>query len=102
MRLIDDTSEPDGVEATCAALGVCRASYYRSRAPRMYGPVHRMSSPRSLLAEEKQPVLDMFHEDRFADLAPAQVYATLLDEGRYLCSERTMYRVLTAHHEVRE
>ena len=47
-------------------------------------------------------MLDVFHEDRFADLAPAQVYATLLDEGRYICSERTMYRVLAANHEVRE
>jgi hypothetical protein len=47
-------------------------------------------------------VLALFHENRFADLAPAQVYATLLDEGGYLCSERTMYRVLTANHEVRE
>ena len=44
----------------------------------------------------------MLHEPRFVDLAPAEVYATLLDEGRYLCSERTMYRILAAHHEVRE
>jgi putative transposase len=61
-----------------------------------------MRCPRSLLPEERREVLALFHEDRFADLAPAQVYATLLDEGRYLCSERTMYRVLTANHEVRE
>jgi hypothetical protein len=46
-------------------------------------------------------VLDTLHEPRFVDLAPAEVYATLLDEGRYLCSERTMYRLLAAHHEVR-
>jgi len=44
----------------------------------------------------------VLHEPRFVDLAPAEVYATLLDEGRYLCSERTMYRVLAAHQEVRE
>ncbi len=42
------------------------------------------------------------HDDRFADLAPAQIYATLLDEQRFICSERTMYRVLARHHEVRE
>ena len=47
-------------------------------------------------------MLDVLHEDRFADLAPAEVYATLLDEGRYLCSERTMYRILAANGEVRE
>jgi len=47
-------------------------------------------------------VLTMLHEPRFVDLAPAEIYATLLDEGRYLCSERTMYRVLAKHQEVRE
>ena len=47
-------------------------------------------------------VLAVLHEPRFVDLAPAEVYATLLDTGQYLCSERTMYRVLAAHQEVRE
>ncbi len=102
MRIVDDTSGPDGIEATCDALGVCRASYYRSRRPRVYGPRYQMRCPRSLLPEERQEVLGLFHEDRFADLAPAQVYAILLDEGRYICSERTMYRVLTSNLEIRE
>jgi hypothetical protein len=44
----------------------------------------------------------VLHEPRFVDLAPAEVYATLLDEGMYLCSERTMYRILDGHDEVRE
>jgi hypothetical protein len=47
-------------------------------------------------------VLARLHEPRFVDLAPAEVYATLLDEGAYLCSERTMYRLLAEHAEVRE
>ena len=47
-------------------------------------------------------MLDVLHEPRFIDLAPAQVYATLLDEGTYHCSEQTMYRVLAREHEVRE
>ena len=102
MQIVGETSGIDGIGATCAALCVCRASYYRSRQPRVYGPRRQMHCPRSLLPEERREVLALFHEDRFADLAPAQVYATLLDEGRYLCSERTMYRVLTANHEVRE
>ena len=102
MKIVDDTSGPDGVDATCIALGVCRASYYRSRQPRTYGPRCQMRSPRSLLPQEQRGVLDVLHEDRFADLAPAQVYATLLDEKRYLCSERTMYRILAANDEVRE
>ena len=51
---------------------------------------------------KRQQVLDVLHAPRFIDLAPAQVYATLLDEGTYHCSERTMYRVLAAQAEVRE
>jgi putative transposase len=55
-----------------------------------------------LPTDERKAVLDVLHEQRFVDLAPAEVYATLLDEGRYLCSERTMYRVLAENQEVRE
>jgi putative transposase len=51
---------------------------------------------------ERQAVLTVLHEDRFVDVAPGEVVATLLDEERYLCSERTMYLLLTAHQEVRE
>jgi putative transposase len=47
-------------------------------------------------------VLERLHESRSVDLAPAEVYATLLDKGRHLCSERTMYRLLAAHDEVWE
>jgi putative transposase len=59
-------------------------------------------SKRALSEGERKRVLDVLHEPRFVDLAPAEVYATLLDEGTYLCSERTMYRVLAAEGEVRE
>ena len=62
----------------------------------------RRPSPRALTADEQHTVLAQLHEPRFVDLAPAEVYATLLDEGAYLCSERTMYRVLAEHHQVRE
>ena len=51
---------------------------------------------------DRRGVLAVLNEPRFADLAPAEVHATLLDEGRYLCSERTMYRILAANQEVRE
>jgi putative transposase len=60
------------------------------------------ASPRALVPAERQRVLDVLHAPRFADLAPAEIYATLLDEGTYHCSERTMYRVLADHNEVRE
>ncbi len=58
--------------------------------------------PRKLLDEERAAVLAVLHEDRFCNLAPAAVWATLLDEGRHLCSERTMYRILDENREVRE
>ncbi|MFX8704314.1 IS3 family transposase, partial [Acinetobacter baumannii] len=62
----------------------------------------RPPPPRALSGGERDRVLDLLHGDRFVDAAPAQVYATLLDEGQYLCSVRTMYRLLAANDEVRE
>jgi putative transposase len=102
MQIVDETAALDGIDATCDALGVCRSTYFRWKQPKVYGPRHRMPPPRALVPAETRAVLDVLHEDRFADLAPAAVYATLLDEKRYLCSERTMYRVLASHDEVRE
>lgn len=103
MVIIDETSAVDGIDPVCDALGICRSSYFRWKHPKMYGPrLRRPPPPRALVPEETKAVLDVLHEDRFADLAPAAVYATLLDENRYLCSERTMYRILAAHDEVRE
>src|SRR3954447_16369145 len=65
-------------------------------------PAPRPSPPRALSTAERQTVLDLLREPRFADLAPAEVYATLLDEGVYLCSIRPLYRILGDHDEVRE
>ena len=62
----------------------------------------RPTPMRALVAKERQVVLDLLREPRFVDLAPAEVYASLLDQGVYLCSIRTMYRVLAEHDEVRE
>jgi putative transposase len=82
-------------------LGVARASVYRRRQPaRPKAP--RPAPPRTLDAGERQAVLDTLHSERFIDQAPAQVHATLLDEGTYLCSPRTMYRLLAAAGEVQE
>lgn len=90
-----------GIAPTCAALGVSTASYYRRVKPK---PVARPrpTPARALDTRERETVLGLLHEPRFVDLAPAQVYAHLLDEGRYLCSPRTMYRVLATCQEVRE
>jgi putative transposase len=90
-----------GVAAVCLALGFSRATFYRWWRP-VYGPARPRPSVRALRLDERQRVLETLHTPRFVDKAPADVCATLLDEGTYLCSERTMYRVLAAHGEVRE
>ncbi len=96
-----------GVKAACEAVGRPRASHYRRHRkspspPRPPRPEPR-PQPRALTEAERQQVLDLLHEERFVDLSPGEVYAILLDEGRYLCSESTMYRLLRqVHGEVRE
>jgi putative transposase len=88
------------VWAVCAALGLARATFYRRQ---QFGPHQaRRSPPRTLSGDERATVLATLNADRFCDLAPAQVYATLLDEQQYLCSERTMYRILAENAQVRE
>jgi putative transposase len=101
MALVKEVGPEIGLVAACAALGLARATYYRRLLP-MHGPWAKRNSPRALSAAERTAVLGVLHEPRFADLAPAEVYATLLDEGRYVGSERTMYRVLAENEEVRE
>ena len=97
-----------GVRAACQAVGAAQASYYRrhrqSPAPERSEPVpHRQRrQPRALSAAEQQAILDVLHSDRFVDVAPAEVWATLLDEGVYLGSQSTFYRLLRQAGEVRE
>ena len=101
MQIVTQLGGAVGLVAACAAMGVARATYYRQQKPKP-SAAKRRSPPRALSGEEKQQVLAVLHEPRFMDLAPAEVYATLLDEGRYLASVRTMYRVLEENQEVRE
>ena len=88
----------------CAALAVPRATYYRWQQPRgaAEAPEPARRIPRALPPEERQHVLAILNDERFADLPPAEVYATLLDEGKYVCSVRTMYRVLQENAQVHE
>ncbi len=101
MQTITELGPRLGVAPTCAALGVARATYYRHRQPRL-APAPRPIPARALSPGERQAVLGVLHEPRFMDLVPAEVSATLLDEGRSLCSERTLSRVLAEHQEIRE
>jgi putative transposase len=92
-----------GTVAACRSLGLARASFYRQRRPRPpQAPPAPRASHRALRPEERQAVLEVLHDERFVDHAPAEVYASLLDGGTYLCSVRTMYRILAQHDEVRE
>ncbi len=91
-----------GVAPACRGLGVSRATFYRRQRPT---PGHQQPRPtpaRALCAAERERIVDVLASARFVDRAPAEVVATLLDEGQYLGSERTMYRVLAASAPVRE
>jgi putative transposase len=90
-----------GIAAACAALGRSRATYYRDQQPRPT-PKPGPTPCRSLTASQRENVLAILDSDRFADKAPRQVYAELLDDGEYVCSVRTMYRILAANQQVRE
>jgi putative transposase len=87
-----------------SALEINRASAYRFAKPPSEPKPKKPhpAPPRSLKAEEKAHVIEVLRSERFIDQTPRQVYATLLDEGTYLCSYRTMYRLLAAEGEVRE
>lgn len=88
------------VSVACRALGVPRASIYRARRRGKRIVVRTAASrprpPLALSQSERQRVLAVLNSERFADMAPPAVYATLLDEGQYLASVRTMYRLLAA------
>jgi putative transposase len=100
-----------GIAPACKALGVTRASFYRQRP--VFGPAEfsaaapadglpRPAPARTLSPVERETVLACLHEERFQDRSPAAVFATLLDEGTYHCSMRTMYRLLEQDGETRE
>ena len=113
MAAVTELVPVAGVRLACATIGVSRASYYRTvrpgeaaRSDAVPGEAARSDAvpdrplhPRRLADAEQQQVLDVLHSPRFRDTAPAEVYATLLDEGTYLASERTMYRLLAAEGE---
>jgi len=101
MKAAEHLSERTSVSAACESLGVPRSSFYRARQPKSE-PKPRPTPERALTPEEKERVRQTLNSERFQDSAPRQVYATLLDDGEYLCSWRTMYRILNEHQEVRE
>jgi putative transposase len=88
-----------GTRPACCALGASPATVYRRRRPPEPRPPRSRPAPARALSEpEREAVLAELHSERFVDSSPEEVYATLLDEGRYLASTRTMYRLLEAKH----
>jgi putative transposase len=104
MTVALDLSPSVGRAAACRTLEIPRASFYRALAPQPEPtavPV-RPTPAQALTESERQTVLAHLHSERFVDQAPQQVHAALLDESIYVCSPRTMYRLLEEHGEIRE
>ena len=101
---IGDLTAVVGVRAACEAFDFPRASFYRKKGLGALSPAAAAVRhvPRALVPKERKAVLACLHEERFQNSSPAAVYATLLDEGRYHCSIRTMYRILEGEGELRE
>ena len=83
----------------CNALGIPRSSYYRISSNKVGSGKIGKESPRKLTNEEEMRILSVINSERFCDMAPGEIYATLLDEGQYYCSERTMYRILSRNKQ---
>jgi putative transposase len=104
MAAVTELANSVGTSAACQALRMLRASYHRGRCKTSSPAVtaSRPSPVRALRPTEREAVLSRLHEERFQDRSPATVYATLLDEGKYHCSIRTMYRLLEQRGKSRE
>lgn len=103
MIAAEQLAKQTNVAVACRSIGITRSSLYRRRQrlrPQIAHP--RQPVPRRLAEAERAIVLETLHSPRFVDKSPGEVFATLLDEGVYHCSERTMYRILEDSKEVRE
>ena len=101
MKAAEEMAEEFGIAAACEALEVSRATFYRRRKPK--DPQRPRPRPkRALSEEERQAVLEVCHSEEFVDRAPRTIEAALMDRGVYLCSSRTMYRILGEASEVKE
>ncbi|GAG53611.1 unnamed protein product [marine sediment metagenome] len=103
MSAAENLAKKTSVSSACSALGIPRSNYYRHQETKNR-PVRnrKIKSPLALTDDEREDVLSILNSDRFVDKSPGETYATLLDEGEYICSTRTMYRVLSAETELKE
>ena len=100
MKIAEQEALKLGVADTCRTLGLSRSTYYRHK-KEPTATTNRYSH-RKLNSDEEQQILSYLTSERFIDSSVPEVYATLLDEGIYLCSTRTMYRILKRHKAVKE
>ena len=101
IEAAEELGQRIGISPACQVLGVSRSSLYRTHRPQR-PPAPRPTPQRALSAEEKATVHQTLNSARFCDCSPREAYATLLDEGDYLCHWRTMYRILGEHAKVQE
>jgi putative transposase len=101
MVVVDGLRAKIGVRAACAALGLPRCRFYRKHKPQA-DPRPKAAPARKLSETEREEVRALLDSPRFVDQAPREVYASLMDEGRYVCSVRSMYRILDEDDQVRE
>jgi len=105
MQTVQELVPLVGAGSACDALAVPRSRFYRAQQPprvKLPASVPKAPPPRALSADEKAVIRATLNSERFQDLAPREVYASLLDEGTYLCSWRGMYRILAENNEIRE
>ena len=100
MNAIATLGSSVGTRGACAALNMHRSRYYRFRRPKL--PAGRAPPPLKLSDDERRHIHELLVSPSFVDQAPATVVANLLDDGTYLCSARTMYRILHEHRQVQE
>lgn len=102
MMAAKSLSEETTISNACACLGVPRSSFYRVQSKKSSCNSLDVRPPLALSEEEKSAVIELMHSERFADKTPYEIYGTMLDEGQYLCSIRTMYRYLSELGESNE
>lgn len=102
IEVVKEYSPALGVRNSCQILGIPRSSLYLAHRNQTRGMRQRSTSPRAMRHEEKLMVLGKLNSAEYQDQSPREVYANLLDEGKYLCSWRTMYRILGENQEVKE
>ena len=104
MTMIELHRQQIGTFSLCQALKIPKASFYRQQTKKAATALAatRKRPEHALSDAERQTVMDTLHESSYVDLAPPQVYTQLLEQGQYLCSIQTMYRLLRANNKVRE